>query len=76
MLKEKKNNEAIYMRPTSEEQILLLALDCKGKHLAVSQTGSCLFYFENKEDEYFNIFLCYLLIFLFCKIIRLGGGKS
>ena len=47
MLKEKKNNEAIYMRPTSEEQILLLALDCKGKHLAVSQTGSCLFYFEN-----------------------------
>ena len=44
------------MRPTSEEQILLLALDCKGKHLAVSQTGSCLFYFENKEDEYFSIF--------------------
>ena len=56
MLKEKKNNEAIYMGPTSEEQILLLALDCKGKRLAVSQTGSCLFYFENKEDEYFNIF--------------------
>ena len=55
MLKEKKN-EAIYMGPTSEKQILLLALGCKGKHLAVSQTGSCLFYFENKEDEYFNIF--------------------
>lgn len=56
MLKEKKNNEAIYMGPRSEKQILLLALDCKGKCLPVSQTGSCLFYFENKEDEYFNIF--------------------
>ena len=55
MLKEKKNNEAIYMGPRSEKQILLLALDCKGKCLPVSQTGS-LFYFENKEDEYFNIF--------------------
>lgn len=54
MLKEK--NEAIYMGPRSEKQILLLALDCKGKRLAVSQTGSCLFYFENIEDEYFNIF--------------------
>ena len=35
------------MEPKSEKQILLLALDCKGKHLAVSQTGSCLFYIEN-----------------------------
>ena len=43
------------MGPRSEKQILLLALDCKGKCLPVSQTGS-LFYFENKEDEYFNIF--------------------
>lgn len=76
MLKEKKNNEAIYMGPRSEKQILLLALDCKGKCLPVSQTGSCLFYFENKEDEYFNIFSMLLLIFLFRKIIRLGGGKS
>lgn len=76
MLKEKKNNEAIYMRPTSEEQILLLALDCKGKHLAVSQTGSCLFILKIKKMNTSIYFLCYLLIFLFCKIIRLGGGKS
>lgn len=56
------------MRPTSEEQILLLALDCKGKHLAVSQTGSCLFYFENKEDEYFNIIIFYVIYKFFCSV--------
>ena len=56
MLKEKKKKRGNLHEATSEEQILLLALDCKGKHLAVSQTGSCLFYFEIKEDEYFSIF--------------------